>query len=371
MSYFPFGMLLPGRHANTSDYRYGFQGQELDNEIKGEGNSINYKYRMHDPRVGRFFATDPLFREYAHNSPYAFSENRVIDAVELEGLEAALAREVLKSEGAYDNVGKSEFKKIGAEDPGRWIWQTADRARADAEFYNKNKHLLGPGERLTFGTTQIYFAHFFKELGGFTGADDVSVFMDGRTIDGETAGVWHYTTAGVGLIIPWVDGREIRLFFKGANKSKTPSKILSRVYGSAQEYLQYKRKIKSHRAYLAKKYGDANEVGGNIAIIEGNLDGRRYDIFQESGPAENLGVFETKIVGGFDRVTDSEYKALSQIANDFGAKQGDVFSDVYGQIFVASERPFCDSCSGVIDQFQEMFPNVEVIRVDGTHFTRD
>jgi len=31
-------MLLPNRHANTSDYRYGFQGQELDNEIKGEGN---------------------------------------------------------------------------------------------------------------------------------------------------------------------------------------------------------------------------------------------------------------------------------------------------------------------------------------------
>jgi hypothetical protein len=38
--------------------------------------------------VGRFFAIDPLFREYPWNSPYAFSENRVIDAVELEGLES-------------------------------------------------------------------------------------------------------------------------------------------------------------------------------------------------------------------------------------------------------------------------------------------
>ncbi len=80
-------MLLPGRHANTSDYRYGFQGQELDNEIKGEGNSLNYKYRMHDPRVGRFFATDPLFKSYSYNSPYAFSENIVISHIELEGLE--------------------------------------------------------------------------------------------------------------------------------------------------------------------------------------------------------------------------------------------------------------------------------------------
>src|SRR5690554_1687950 len=68
-------------------YRYGFQGQEMDDEVKGEGNSVNYKYRMHDPRVGRFFAVDPLAGKYPWNSPYAFSENNVIHAVELEGLE--------------------------------------------------------------------------------------------------------------------------------------------------------------------------------------------------------------------------------------------------------------------------------------------
>lgn len=86
--YYPYGMLLPGRIGSSADdYRYGFQGQEMDDEIKGEGNSVNYKYRMHDPRIGRFFAIDPLEAKYPHNSPYAFSENRVIDGVELEGLE--------------------------------------------------------------------------------------------------------------------------------------------------------------------------------------------------------------------------------------------------------------------------------------------
>ncbi len=69
------------------DYSYGFQGQEKDDEIKGEGNSLNYEYRMHDPRIGRFFAVDPLAPEYPHNSPYAFSENRVIDGIDLEGRE--------------------------------------------------------------------------------------------------------------------------------------------------------------------------------------------------------------------------------------------------------------------------------------------
>jgi RHS repeat-associated protein len=85
---YPFGMLVPNRHSNDN-YRYGFQGQEKDDEIKGgKGNSLNYKYRMHDPRVGRFFAVDPLFKDYPYNSTYAFSENRVMDAVELEGREA-------------------------------------------------------------------------------------------------------------------------------------------------------------------------------------------------------------------------------------------------------------------------------------------
>ena len=42
---------------------------------------------MHDPRVGRFFAVDPLTHKYSWNSPYAFSCNRVIDGVELEGKE--------------------------------------------------------------------------------------------------------------------------------------------------------------------------------------------------------------------------------------------------------------------------------------------
>ncbi|RED45628.1 RHS repeat-associated protein [Seonamhaeicola aphaedonensis] len=85
-------MLQPNRHGSSDSYRYGFQGQEKDDEVKGEGNSLNYKYRMHDPRVGRFFAVDPLASIYPWNSPYSFSENRVIDGTELEGLEFSISK---------------------------------------------------------------------------------------------------------------------------------------------------------------------------------------------------------------------------------------------------------------------------------------
>jgi RHS repeat-associated protein len=86
----PFGVELKGRNLkknNAKNYRFGFQGQEGDDQIKGDGNSVNFEFRMHDPRLGRFFAVDPLNKEFAYNSPYAFSENIIINAAELEGLE--------------------------------------------------------------------------------------------------------------------------------------------------------------------------------------------------------------------------------------------------------------------------------------------
>ncbi len=55
--------------------------------MKGSGNSINYTYRMHDPRLGRFFAVDPIDDKYPELTPYQFSSNRLVDYVELEGLE--------------------------------------------------------------------------------------------------------------------------------------------------------------------------------------------------------------------------------------------------------------------------------------------
>ena len=99
-------MLVPNRHESSESYRYGFQRQEMDDEVKGEGNSINYTFRMHDPRTGRFFATDPLKAKYPWNSPYAFSENRVIDGIELEGLEVVLiGKQVTGGAGITGNSG--------------------------------------------------------------------------------------------------------------------------------------------------------------------------------------------------------------------------------------------------------------------------
>jgi len=80
---------LPNSFAHRcnekSGYRFGVQGQDTDKELSD--GAISYKYRIHDPRIGKFLSVDPLAPEYPWNSPNAFSENRVIDGVDLEGLE--------------------------------------------------------------------------------------------------------------------------------------------------------------------------------------------------------------------------------------------------------------------------------------------
>jgi len=62
-----------------------FQGQEQQDAF--DLGWYNFKWRMHNPEIGRFMCIDPLAEKYYYNSPYAFSGNRLIDAFELEGLE--------------------------------------------------------------------------------------------------------------------------------------------------------------------------------------------------------------------------------------------------------------------------------------------
>ena len=69
----------------AQEYTYGFNGQEQDGELMD--GAVVFKYRIHDPRIGKFLSVDPLAPEYPWNSSYAFAENRVIDGIDLEGAE--------------------------------------------------------------------------------------------------------------------------------------------------------------------------------------------------------------------------------------------------------------------------------------------
>lgn len=79
---------MPGRkYTAGSLYRYGFNGKENDNDVKGEGNLQDYGMRIYDTRLGRFLSEDPITNEYPWLTPYQFAANSPIWAIDIDGLE--------------------------------------------------------------------------------------------------------------------------------------------------------------------------------------------------------------------------------------------------------------------------------------------
>ena len=91
-NYYPFGLTFNSykREFSKVNKMNTFQDQEYDEETDW----VQFKWRNHQPELGRFFNVDPLAEDYYYNSPYAFSENRVIDGIELEGLEWKSVKEL-------------------------------------------------------------------------------------------------------------------------------------------------------------------------------------------------------------------------------------------------------------------------------------
>ncbi len=75
--YYPFGEQLQGR-SSASNYRYAYQGQELDQETGMEA----FQLRMWDGRLGRWLSPDP-YGQYA--SPYLGMGNDPVNGIDPDG----------------------------------------------------------------------------------------------------------------------------------------------------------------------------------------------------------------------------------------------------------------------------------------------
>jgi hypothetical protein len=67
---------MPGRKFNTNAYRYGLNGQEMDNELNSiDGAYTSAEYWQYDARLGRRWNVDPLFNKYPEQSSYSTFNN--------------------------------------------------------------------------------------------------------------------------------------------------------------------------------------------------------------------------------------------------------------------------------------------------------
>ena len=81
----PFGMTIKERSWSdtTFSYRFGFNGMEQDNSIRGQGNSLDFGARIYDSRLGRWMTTDPVFK--ANLTPYQFAKDCPLAFVDPDG----------------------------------------------------------------------------------------------------------------------------------------------------------------------------------------------------------------------------------------------------------------------------------------------
>ncbi len=113
-NYYPFGMQHTGTEGSydlTTDYRYGYNGKEKDDEIKGEANSLDYGARIYDPRVGKFLSVDPMASHFPDWSPYIYAYDNPITLIDENGEFGDDARGKF-----YKTMGVAAMKAISSMD---------------------------------------------------------------------------------------------------------------------------------------------------------------------------------------------------------------------------------------------------------------
>ncbi len=119
--YYPFGMIMPNRSFSSESYRYGFNGMEKDEEVKGNGNHYTTLERQLDVRLGRWLTEDPKGKEFPWQSPYCSMDNNPI--------------------GLTDRTGESTI--VDKTKDGKYKVKDGNKDDGNNGIYTKNGDLIG------------------------------------------------------------------------------------------------------------------------------------------------------------------------------------------------------------------------------------
>ena len=184
--YYPFGMVASSTSSQGGGVRennYLYQGQELQDDL--DLGWYQFKWRMHDPALGRFMVIDPLSEDYYYNSTYAFSENKVTAHIELEGLESwyaadgnIIANGPLRDEArASAHINYLNKKKMGFS-----FTNELGHQRNKSAWVSQNM-LVRPDEACWRATDLIM--SYANIDGGFRGKNDSNIIQTAKEIKGK------------------------------------------------------------------------------------------------------------------------------------------------------------------------------------------
>ena len=161
----------------------------------------------------------------------------------------------------------------------------------------------------------------------------------------------------------------VRIVAKGGSVVRESWNGFANIFkANADEVVEAATKIKQHRITMNQP------GGGNYGYLEGTANGKIVDnqmwrSISMDDARKEIHIFTAiEAEGGSGtwlRITDTEYRMLNKLADDLGGKAGMKYPNVTGELKIVSENPYCASCQGIIQQFNDMFPNIKLILVDG------
>lgn len=128
------------------------------------------------------------------------------------------------------------------------------------------------------------------------------------------------------------------------------------------------------------EYRALGNGGGNFGYLEGNINGyslnnlldtvsgnRMFRSVSSDFANEEPFIF-TALTVTWSRNTDSEYRMLNKLALLLkpNAKLGEKYFEFTGTLKIISENAYCTSCQGIIQQFNNMFPEINIVLIDAT-----
>lgn len=181
-------------NLQNGKYRFGFNGMEKDDEVKGSGNSLDFGARIYDPRLGRWFSVDPMQRKYPDFAPYHFCLDNSILFVDPDG-KVVIIKDV---NGKVVATIKADGKMIivkGMENSAAIHQYTQAKAYLEKKGGSSSLSLLEKNKKITFiqlmktpidGGAQFIPASTFidKNKNKVLDKDERSTFKENATING-------------------------------------------------------------------------------------------------------------------------------------------------------------------------------------------